>query len=177
MDNSAIHSIRNSNSSFSASPQHPITPCSYTLSSFLELTNHNHSMNFTPPQAVSAYLNIYIYITLPGLPWWLSIKNLPARQETQRTWVWSLDWEGSWRWAWQPTPVFLPEESSGQKTLAGYSLQGGKESDTTEATEHTHVTFSRPGIQISTQLRPPQTAPLPIIPKMLSFFLIMLTTI
>ena len=61
MDNSAIHSIRNSNSSFSASPQHPITPCSYTLSSFLELTNHNHSMNFTPPQAVSAYLNIYIY--------------------------------------------------------------------------------------------------------------------
>ena len=33
---------------------------------------------------------------------------------------------------WQPTPVFLPGESHGQRSLAGYSLQGRKESDTTE---------------------------------------------
>ena len=26
-----------------------------------------------------------------------------------------------WRRAWQPTPVFLPEESHGQGSLAGYS--------------------------------------------------------
>ena len=26
----------------------------------------------------------------------------------------------SWRRAWQPTPVFLPGESHGQRTLAGY---------------------------------------------------------
>ena len=26
-----------------------------------------------------------------------------------------------WRWAWQPTPVFLPGESHGQRSLAGYS--------------------------------------------------------
>jgi len=87
MDNSAIHRIRNSNSSFSASPQHPITPCSYTLSSFLELTNHNSSVNFTPPQAVSTYLNIYTKITFSGLSWRLSIKNPPAMQERQKTWV------------------------------------------------------------------------------------------
>ena len=31
----------------------------------------------------------------------------------------------------QPTPVFLPGESHGQRSLAGYSLQGRKESDTT----------------------------------------------
>ena len=36
------------------------------------------------------------------------------------------------RRAWQPTPVFLPGESHGQRSLAGYSPWGGKESDTAE---------------------------------------------
>ena len=36
------------------------------------------------------------------------------------------------RRAWQPTPVFLPGESHGQKGLAGYSPWGCKESNTTE---------------------------------------------
>ena len=31
---------------------------------------------------------------------------------------------------WQPTPVFLPGKSHGQRTLASYSPQGHKESDT-----------------------------------------------
>ena len=39
-----------------------------------------------------------------------------------------------WRRAWQPTPVFLPGESHGQRSLAGYSPWGCKESDTTEVT-------------------------------------------
>ena len=39
-----------------------------------------------------------------------------------------------WRRAWQPTPAFLPGESRGQKSLAGYSPWGHKESDMTEAT-------------------------------------------
>ena len=39
--------------------------------------------------------------------------------------------------AWQPTPVFLPGESHGQRSLAGYSLHGHKELDMTEVTEHT----------------------------------------
>ena len=33
-----------------------------------------------------------------------------------------------WRRAWQPTPVFLPRESHGQKSLAGHSPWGRKES-------------------------------------------------
>ena len=43
-------------------------------------------------------------------------------------------WAGKipWRRAWQPTPVFLPGESHGQRGLAGYSPQGRKESDATE---------------------------------------------
>ena len=39
-----------------------------------------------------------------------------------------------WRRAWQPTPVFSPGESPGQKSLVGCSLWGHKESDTIEAT-------------------------------------------
>ena len=33
---------------------------------------------------------------------------------------------------WQPTPVFLPGESHGQRSLVGYNPWGCKESDTTE---------------------------------------------
>ena len=33
---------------------------------------------------------------------------------------------------WQPTPVFLPGESHGRRSLVGYSPRGRKESDTTE---------------------------------------------
>ena len=37
-----------------------------------------------------------------------------------------------WRSSWQPTPVFLLEESHGQRSLQGYSPWGLKESDTTK---------------------------------------------
>ena len=37
-----------------------------------------------------------------------------------------------WRRAWQPTPVFLPRESHGQRSLAGYSPWGCKELDKTQ---------------------------------------------
>ena len=39
-----------------------------------------------------------------------------------------------WRRAWQPTPVFLPGESHGQRSLVGYNPQGHQELDTSEAT-------------------------------------------
>ena len=39
-----------------------------------------------------------------------------------------------WRRKWQPTPVFLPGESQGQRGLVGGRLWGHAESDTTEAT-------------------------------------------
>ena len=51
------------------------------------------------------------------------VKNLPAVQET-----WFNLWVGEipWRRAWQPTPVFLPRKSHGQRSLAVYSLWGHK---------------------------------------------------
>ena len=39
-----------------------------------------------------------------------------------------------WRRKWEPTPVFLPGESKGQRSLVGCRLWGHTESDTTEAT-------------------------------------------
>ena len=47
-------------------------------------------------------------------------------------------WVGKipWRRAWQPTPVFLPGESHGQRSLVGYSPWGCKESDMNEVTSH-----------------------------------------
>ena len=39
-----------------------------------------------------------------------------------------------WRRKWQPTPVFLPGESHGQRSLVGCSPWGRTESDKTEAT-------------------------------------------
>ena len=46
-----------------------------------------------------------------------------------------------WRRTWQPTPVFLPGESHGQRSLAGCSPWGHKESDTTEWLTHTHISW------------------------------------
>ena len=37
-----------------------------------------------------------------------------------------------WRRKWQASPVFLPGKSQGQRSLAGYTPWGHKESDTTE---------------------------------------------
>ena len=52
-------------------------------------------------------------------------------------------WVGKipWRRAWQPTPVFLPGEPHGQRSLVGYRPRGQTELDSTEVTElaHSHV--------------------------------------
>ena len=57
------------------------------------------------------------------------VKNLPAVQKTGfNPWVRKIPW----RRKWQSTPVFLPEESHGQRSLVGYSPRDCKESDTTE---------------------------------------------
>ena len=49
-------------------------------------------------------------------------------------------WVGKTPWSrkWQPTPVFLPEESHGWRSLVGYSPWAHKESDMTKRL-HTHT--------------------------------------
>ena len=55
--------------------------------------------------------------------------------------------KGKWPWRrkWQPTSVFLPEESHGHRSLVVYSPWGRKESDTTEQLTHTSVNGGFPG--------------------------------
>ena len=78
-------------------------------------------------------------IQSPPPPWAfqvaLVVKNLPASAGDERDpgfnpWIGKI----SWRRAWQPTLVFLPEESHGQRSLAGDGPWGCKESDTTLVT-------------------------------------------
>ena len=57
-------------------------------------------------------------------------------QEIKETRVWSLGWEDPLEKEMATTPVFLPGEAHGQRSLAGCSPRGFKESDTTEATWH-----------------------------------------
>ena len=57
------------------------------------------------------------------------VKNLPAMWETAfNPWVRKIPWRSEWL----PTPVFLPGESYGQRSLASYSPWGHKELDMTE---------------------------------------------
>ena len=62
--------------------------------------------NFNPPN------------TFKGLLWWLSGKE-PACNDPRVGKI-------PWRREWQLTPVFLPGESHGQRSLAGYSSWGCK---------------------------------------------------
>ena len=53
-----------------------------------------------------------------------------------------------WRREWLPTPVFLPREFHGQRSLTGYSSWGHKESDTTEQLTFTHTHHLKSNVEI-----------------------------
>ena len=80
-------------------------------------------------------------ITVQKLPQWpfqvlaLVVKIPPAnagdiREHGLDTWIRKIPW----RREWEPTPVFLPGESHGERNLMGYSPWGHKELDMTEVT-------------------------------------------
>ena len=61
------------------------------------------------------------------------VNNTPAMLEPPfNPWVRKITWTRKW----QPTPVFLPGKSHGQRSPEGYSPQGHKELD---MTEHAHT--------------------------------------
>ena len=62
---------------------------------------------------------------------------------------------------WEPTAVFLPGESHGQRSLKGYSPWGGKELDTAEMTEHAQMNIHRlaPWLPLQGWSCPPRSLP------------------
>ena len=60
------------------------------------------------------------------------VKNLPANSRDVRDVFNPCIRKIPWRRERQPSPVFLAVKSHGQRSLAGYSLWGHRESDTTE---------------------------------------------
>ena len=77
-------------------------------------------------------------MVLNGFPRWQSGKQ-PTCQCSR---LWFDPWVRKipWRKKWQPTPVFLPGKSHGQKSLTGYSPWDHKDSDTTE---HAHIVLKK----------------------------------
>ena len=70
--------------------------------------------------------------------------------------VQSLGWEDPWRRKWQPTPVYLPGQFHGQRSLAGYSPWDCKELDMTVITTgSSHASHHPP--------RPRSAAPLTLV--------------
>ena len=68
-------------------------------------------------------------------------KNLLAMLESQVQSRPGFDpWAGKMPWSrkWQLTPIFLPGEFHGQRSLVGYSPWGRNESDATERLIHSH---------------------------------------
>uniref|UniRef100_A0A8B9YB93 Signal peptide peptidase like 2C n=1 Tax=Bos mutus grunniens TaxID=30521 RepID=A0A8B9YB93_BOSMU len=65
---------------------------------------------------------------VPGLCGAPSVGSEQKQEPRFNPWVRKIPW----RRKWQPTPVFLPGESHGWRSLVGYSPRGHKESDTTE---------------------------------------------
>ena len=72
------------------------------------------------------------------LPQWLSGKECRrCRKHRFNPWV----RKTLWRRKWQPTPIFLPEKSHGQRGLVGYSTKGHKEADVTEQQSTEYSTY------------------------------------
>ena len=75
------------------------------------------------------------------LTWKIPWTEEPGRLQSMGSLGVGHDWATSlwlftfmhWRRKWQPTPVFLPGESHGQRSLVGCRLWGRTELDTTEA--------------------------------------------
>ena len=85
---------------------------------------------------------IFLFIVLQRLPQWFSRQRICKRHRERE----SDPWVGKIprRREWQSTPVFLPWESHGQRSLGDYSPKGHKESDmiewlSTPMSTHTHT--------------------------------------
>ena len=96
-------------------------------------------------------MGVYIDVSM-GFPVVLVLKNAPAHAGdiSNACLITGLGrspgWEDAWRRARQPTPVFLPGKFNGQRSLAGYSPWGCKESNRTEGPQFPDGIKPRPTV-------------------------------
>ena len=105
-----------------------------------DLCKHTAFLHKLISSVIRSCMKIYLSLTGPASLVAQLVKNLPAAQETQ---VWFLGWEDPLEKEWQPTPVFLPGESHGQRTLTGYCPSGSK--SRTWLSNYTTTTISLDG--------------------------------
>ena len=110
-----------------------LSPSAFTLGSVAYLASWRHLCAFVLRWS-------YGYLSKNGYFLWLVMefvliiilllcgKNKRRKKSRFDLWVQKI----SWRRKWQPTPVFLPGESHGRRSMVGYSPWGRKKSDTTE---------------------------------------------
>ena len=70
---------------------------------------------------------------MDGGAWWAAVHGVAEGQTRRSDFTFTFQFM-HWRRKWQPTPVILPRESQGRRSLVGCRLWGRTESDTTEAT-------------------------------------------
>ena len=93
-----------------------------------------------------------------GPPSWLSGKEsaCQCRRRGFSPWVEKIHWSRRW----QPAPVVLPGKSLGQRSLAGHSQWGRKESDMTEQLSthaHAHTCLDTGAQLMSPRFRSPSS--------------------
>ena len=96
---------------------------------------------YRPPQYCWVLLNIFIGMLHVGPPRWHSGKETSLLQGMQETRIRSLGGEDPPEKKMATHSSILAGKFHGQRSLVGYSPWGCKESDTTEATEHTPHTM------------------------------------
>ena len=108
-----------------------------------EKKNKNMHVQVLYIQSQLWFANLYITMAPHSstLAWKILRTEEPGRLQSMGSLRVGHDWATSlsfftfmhWRRKWQPTPVFLSEESQGQRSLVGFCLWGRTELDTTEA--------------------------------------------
>ena len=102
-----------------------------------------HSKTFHTKNNFNHIHALHFKVKVFQLSTWQSRRVDTVRASLVAQTVGSLGWKIPWRRAWQPTPVFLPGESHGLRSLAGYSPWCCKEWDMTEQLSTTQHRYSK----------------------------------
>ena len=90
-----------------------------------------------PRSSLESHCTLWVHLLVCPWPHWLLDWNIPWWLSGERICLLTLEmqvnpWVGKmlWRRKWQPTPVFLPGTSHGQRCLVGYIVHGVAKSRT-----------------------------------------------